>query len=236
MILYEILRLIKRFWIRRSSQSLINFYRKKGCKIGNNTIIFDPRNFELDYSRPSLVEIGDNVFLHRGVNILSHDYTSWVFVNLYDEFLPSLGRVKIGNNVWFGYNCTVLKGVTIGNNCIIGLGSIVSKDIPDNSVASGVPARVICSIEEYFSSRQEKYAEEALDFARSIKERFKREPTISDFKDEYPAFVDGGNIDSYPMMPYSNILKGENFERWKESHKAPFNGFVDFIKTVNFEK
>ncbi len=51
--------------------------------------------------------------------------------------------VKIGNNVWVGAKATILRGITIGNNVIIGANAVVSKDIPDNSIAVGVPARVI---------------------------------------------------------------------------------------------
>jgi len=51
--------------------------------------------------------------------------------------------VTIGNNVWIGGNVTILPGVTIGDNCTIGAGSVVTRDIPDNSVAAGNPARVI---------------------------------------------------------------------------------------------
>ncbi len=56
--------------------------------------------------------------------------------------------VTIGNDVWFGANVTVTGGVTIGNNCIIGAGSVVVHDIPDNTIAAGVPCKVIRSITE----------------------------------------------------------------------------------------
>ena len=52
-------------------------------------------------------------------------------------------EVRIGNNVWFGGNCTVLPGVTIGDNAVIGAGSVVVSDIPANAVAVGNPARVV---------------------------------------------------------------------------------------------
>ena len=61
--------------------------------------------------------------------------------------LSQSGKVKIGNNVYFARNCTVFKGVTIGDNCIIGFGSVVTHDIPANSVAVGVPARVVGTVE-----------------------------------------------------------------------------------------
>lgn len=51
--------------------------------------------------------------------------------------------VIIGNDVWIGGNCTVLPGVTIGNNVVIAAGAVVTKDVPDNCVAGGVPAKVI---------------------------------------------------------------------------------------------
>lgn len=54
--------------------------------------------------------------------------------------------VVIGNDVWIGGNCTILPGVTIGNNVIVGAGAVVTRDIPDNSLVVGVPARIIREI------------------------------------------------------------------------------------------
>lgn len=56
--------------------------------------------------------------------------------------------VHIGNDCWFGANVTVCPGVTIGDNCVIGAGSVVTRDIPANSFAAGVPCRVIRPITE----------------------------------------------------------------------------------------
>ena len=55
--------------------------------------------------------------------------------------------ITIGNDVWIGGNCTILPGVTIGNNVVIAAGAVVTKDIPDNCVVGGVPAKVIKEIE-----------------------------------------------------------------------------------------
>ncbi|MDE6838008.1 MAG: sugar O-acetyltransferase [Acutalibacter sp.] len=55
--------------------------------------------------------------------------------------------VAIGNDVWIGGNVTILPGVTIGNNVVIAAGAVVTKDVPDNSLVGGVPARVIREIE-----------------------------------------------------------------------------------------
>jgi len=51
--------------------------------------------------------------------------------------------VRVGHNVWIGYGVAVLRGVTVGNNCVLGASTIVSKDVPDNAVAAGVPVRVL---------------------------------------------------------------------------------------------
>lgn len=141
---------------------------------------------------------------------MTHGYASWVFVNLYGDFIPSHSKAKIGNNIWFGENVTVLKEVTIGDNCIIGFGSIVTKDIPANSVAVGSPAKIICTIDEYYDKRKVTYRTEVMDYAKSIIESFDRSPQLSDFQDDYPAFVDGSNINEYQKMPYHNVFKNKS--------------------------
>jgi acetyltransferase-like isoleucine patch superfamily enzyme len=52
-------------------------------------------------------------------------------------------EVRVGNNVWIGYGACVLRGVTIGDNAIIGTSAVVTKDVPPNAVVGGIPARVI---------------------------------------------------------------------------------------------
>ena len=63
------------------------------------------------------------------------------------EHLAQGSEIRICDDVWIGANVTILPGVTIGNNVVIGAGAVVNKDIPDNSLAVGVPARVIKEIE-----------------------------------------------------------------------------------------
>ena len=71
-----------------------------------------------------------------------------------------------------GTNVVVLKGVTIGDNCVIGACSLVTKNIPANSVAAGVPCRVICSIDEYYRKRKQVALAEAVEYVQSIQKRF----------------------------------------------------------------
>lgn len=72
---------------------------------------------------------------------------------MFRDIIPDLEITKpivVGNNVYIGNNVIILPGVTIGNNVIIGAGAVITKNIPDNSVAVGVPARVIKTADEYF--------------------------------------------------------------------------------------
>lgn len=78
-------------------------------------------------------------------------------VLLFRDKVPDLEVTKpivIGDNVYIGNNVIILPGVTIGNNVIIGAGAVISKSIPSNSVAVGVPARIIKTADEYFEKIQ----------------------------------------------------------------------------------
>ncbi len=229
-LLKKIIHKLQKFYYTSSSDRLLNYYRKRGIRIGEGCYFLDPKHVTIDTTRPELVEIGDHVFIHRGTIILTHDWASWCFVYSHNEFLPSHGHVKIGNNVWMGENVTILKGVAIGDNVIIGLGSVVTKDIPSNSIAVGVPARVIGSYEDYYEKRKKVYVDECFEYARAILDSGGK-LTEDKFYDDYPCFVDGKNYTEYDY-PYSRIFNHKQFEHWKETHKALFNGFDDFVSHI----
>ena len=100
----------------------------------------------LDPGHCWLITIGDNVTMAPRVHILCHDASTKQFLNY-----TKIGRVTIGDNVFIGAESVVLPGVTIGSNVIIGANSTVTHDIPENSVAVGSPARVICSHRQMIS-------------------------------------------------------------------------------------
>ena len=102
-------------------------------------------------SEPYLVTIGEHVEITAGCVFITHDGGMWSLREWDERYkdLDVFDPIKIGNNVFIGNNSIILPGVTVGDNVVIGAGSVVSRDIPANSVAAGVPARVIRSLEEY---------------------------------------------------------------------------------------
>lgn len=122
-----------------------------GMKVGEN---FKRLNGTiLDPAHCWLIEIGNNVTMAPRVHILCHDASTKTFLNY-----TKIGRVTIGNNVFIGAESVVLPGVTIGSNVIIGANSTVTHDIPENSVAVGSPARVICTLDAYLEKERERMA------------------------------------------------------------------------------
>ena len=120
---------------------------KMGLTVGKNFkrlngVILDP-------SHCWLISIGDNVTMAPRVHILAHDASTKTFFNY-----TKIGCVNIGNNVFVGAETVVLPGVNIGNNVVIGANSTVTHNIPDNSVAVGSPAQVICSLDEYLNKEK----------------------------------------------------------------------------------
>lgn len=210
------------------STRLVMRLRRCGVKVGRGVVFRDPRSVTIDLTRPSLVEIGDDVDINANFTIMTHDFAAGVFVRKYGELVNSSGAVKIGSNIYMGRDVTILKGVSIGDNCVIGLGSVVMHDVPDNSVVAGCPARVISSLDDYFAKRKRLCRDEAFEYARSIRERFGRRPRVEDFWEEFPLFVHGDRVAEYGSLPVRRQL-GCAYERYTASHKAPFDGFDDFI-------
>lgn len=118
-----------------------NFFCDYGynIKIGNNFYA----NHNLTIVDVCEVSIGENVMFGPHVMISTGTHPLDPIERQKTEYGA---KIRIGNDVWVGGNASILPGVTIGNNCVIGAGSVVNRDIPDNSVAVGNPCRVIKSV------------------------------------------------------------------------------------------
>ena len=147
----------KKLYIRlflRNDEAKVKYLRNAGAKVGNNVHI---GKIDQVGNEPCLVSIGDNVYFSGSETLLlthdggiSHTYLMGIAPKRFDNF----GKIRIGNNCFIGIRCIIMKGVTIGDNCIIGAGSVVTKDIPSGSVACGVPARVIETVETYYKKNK----------------------------------------------------------------------------------
>lgn len=100
---------------------------------------------------PWLISIGDNVTISFKVTILTHDASTNKAV-----LGTKIGLVRIGNNCFIGEGPTILCGVNIGDNVIIGAGSVVTKSILSNSVVAGAPAKVIMSYDEWVEKNKQR--------------------------------------------------------------------------------
>lgn len=133
---------IRRIIVDKSnSDRKIKYFRAQGMKIGTNCII-ETMSFSTE---PYLIEIGNEVGISNGTVFITHD----AGIRCFKEELPGddiFGKIVVGNNVFIGINCTLLPNTRIGNNCIIGAGSVVRGKFPDNSVIVGNPAKVFGSM------------------------------------------------------------------------------------------
>lgn len=129
--------------------------RLSGVKFGDNCK-FLTNKFG---SEPQLITIGNDFYSSSNVQFLTHDGSVNVIRNKYKEFenIDILLPIKIGNNVFLGFGVILLPGATIGDNVIVGAGTIVRGQLKSNSVYAGVPARYICSLENYLDKHKDSF-------------------------------------------------------------------------------
>lgn len=140
----------------RLHKNSIIYWRGKGAIIGEDCDIHSSASLGTE---PFLIKIGNGVRINAGVQLLTHDGGVWVLRRLEKKYcdIDIFKPIVIGNNVHIGTNAVIMPGVHIGNNCIIGVGAIVTKNIPDNSIAVGIPAKVIETLEEYVKKNEKNF-------------------------------------------------------------------------------
>ena len=123
------------------SEEYVMQLRKRGIQMGGCRI-FDPENTVIDIQNLHMIKTDNNVRITRGCILLTHDYSWSVLAGVYGEILGGIGYSDIEDNVFIGMNSIILKNTSIGDNVIIGAGSVVSGKIECNSVYVGNPARI----------------------------------------------------------------------------------------------
>lgn len=123
----------------------VSYARFVGVNMGKNIHIYGKVYWGTE---PWLITVGDNVYITGGCKFINHDGGTLIF----RKEIPDLEITKpiiIGDDVYIGEESFILPGVRIGNNCIIGARSLVSRDVESGTVVAGVPAKVLKSTEEY---------------------------------------------------------------------------------------
>ena len=111
-------------------------------RLGNNIVI----NYNCFLMDNADITVGDDVLIGPNVGIYTVNHAIFPEERVGGWCVNA--PIKIGSRVWIGGNCTILPGVTIGDNSVIAAGAVVSKDVPANCVAAGVPAKVIKELKD----------------------------------------------------------------------------------------
>lgn len=110
----------------------------KNTKIGKNVFI----NFDCVFLDLGGITIEDNVLIAPKVSLLSEGHP----ISPQDRQSLVPGKILIKKNAWIGAGATILGGVTVGENAVVAAGAVVSKDVPDNTIVGGIPAKIIKQI------------------------------------------------------------------------------------------
>lgn len=129
-------------WARYLKRHAGLYAMGEGCCIQANVTITDPWH----------VRLGNNVHL-TGCTLFGHDGAVNMIKQGFGLAVDAVGKIEIRDNVFVGHQAIVMPGVTIGPNAIVGAGSVVTKDVPPNTVVAGIPARALCSLEDYIARR-----------------------------------------------------------------------------------
>jgi acetyltransferase-like isoleucine patch superfamily enzyme len=120
--------------------------RSLGASVGD-----DCRLISVDFgSEPYLVTLGDHVSA-TSTSFITHDGGAWVFRDRRPDG-DLIAPITVGSNVFFGSGVTVLPGVSIGDDVVVGAGAVVRRDLPSGCVAVGVPAKPIRTLDEYWQA------------------------------------------------------------------------------------
>lgn len=116
----------------------LNINYGKHTKIGKNVFI----NFDCVFLDLGGITIEDNVLIAPKVSLLSEGHP----ILPENRHSLTVGHIHIKKNAWIGANSTILQGVIIGENAVVAAGSVVSKDVPDNTIVGGIPAKILKTI------------------------------------------------------------------------------------------
>lgn len=226
------------FPTRIKSKEYIEYLKRNGIIIGEGSYFFYPYSNTIDTQRPWMLRIGSYCKITEGVSILTHDYSRSVLRKKYGEVIAEAKETIIGDNVFIGLKSTILMGARIGDNVIIGAGSVVSGNIPDNTVVAGVPAKVVCSLNDYYNKRCESTLNDAVVYAKAFMRYYNRRPSVKEMGAFFPLYLER-SIEALRQNGISTNLSGDNEQELIDvflKTKPLFNSFEEFINYVEIQK
>lgn len=140
--MYSFIRKIYYKFDKNKKKRYIRNLVQKGLKLGENVFFVD--SFFLDPSHCFLISIGSNTTICPNVRLIAHDASTKNSMGC-----TKIGKITIGCDCFIGDSTIILPGVSVGDNSIIGAGSVVTKNVPENHIAAGNPAKVISKTESY---------------------------------------------------------------------------------------
>ena len=221
------------YFERWSRPDLFNkILEMEGFDIGEGTIFYGPKTMTIDRERPWMLKIGSYCKIASGVTILTHDYSRSVLRRVYGEIIGEAKETIIGDNVFVGVNSTILMGSHIGNNVIIGAGSIVSGTVPDNVVVAGNPAKIIRTLDEHYQIRKKKYIDEAKEFFRLYKKKYDVWPPENSCGPFFPLFANRESFDYNDPRLKCNGDNVEDIMRDFKQSKPMFGSYEEFVASL----
>ena len=128
-------------------------------------------------------------------------------------------------------NAIIMRGVTVGDNVVIGAGSVITKDCEANSVYAGNPARRIMSIEEYRTKRDSAQFAEAKTLAQEYFKCYGQKPCMEEFREYFMLFCDDRSAADIPTFR-SQMMTSDNYAEsvaYMQTHKPMFENYESFL-------
>lgn len=234
-----IIEFIKKHFLFRhtyNSEKFVEYLKKCGVSVGSKTYFFSPRTISIDITRPYLLKIGNFVKITGGVTILTHDYSYSVLRAVYHDIQNECsGYTIIGDNCFIGVKSIIMPGVKLGNNCIVAAGAVVTKSFPDNVVIGGNPAKIICTLDEFYKKRSLRQEEDARRLVAIIRKEYNRDPTIKEMGNFYPLFLER-NVNVLKKSGVRTNLSGDDESQIVNDFlqiKPLYKSFQDFLSSIS---
>lgn len=222
---------------KSSSERYIRWLKRQGVRVGEHVQLYTPWSIKIDTQHPWMISIGDNVHITADCSILQHDW-SWIVAQRKTGILyGSSRRVSIGNNVFIGQRTLILNGADIGDNTIIGAGSVVTGKLVGDAVYAGVPARKISSLDEYIDKLRQRQLSDAVSLVNDYKRTYRVWPSKDSLREFFWLFE--------PRLGELNPKFEEMIERNGNSERSGrafrnsiplFNGYTEFLTYANSQR